>query len=127
MANEYALLGFDVGRIEADRGSTFNKKAYFFTSYAYAIAALDDGDDISDATGIVTLKRVDLTTGIVAADDYAYDPYVVIASKYVKVDENATINVAFAAAADMYMILPDAAGGVQPIFIPSEMLVLAEA
>jgi len=121
MASEYALLSFQPSTIEADRATMIGKKAYFYTTYAYALAAVDD-DDPTVATGIVTLMKVNLQTGKVAATDYAYDPYVDITDKSVAVDENGNINVAFATAADRYMVFPDAAN-TQPFFIPAERLV----
>jgi len=121
MAGEFALLSFEPSNVEADRATSMGKKAFFFDTYAHALAAVDDSDP-TDATGIVTLKKVNLLTGKVADDDFATDPYVDVTDKSVEIDENGVINVAFASAADRYMILPDSAN-TQPFFIQAERLV----
>ena len=107
-----AVLRMNVGYGEADGASMYGKKAYFFDSFANALAALDDADP-GTSTGVQTLKAVDRLDNSIGA---------AITGKYATVDEFGEIVVSMDNAADKYMIIPNSGRAVDPLFIPAEKL-----
>jgi hypothetical protein len=119
---DFALF-LNCSRVEADPASAIGKKAYFFDTYAHALAAIDD-DDPGDATGVYTVYGYDrVSTG--KTTDTDLDPYFSSTDKYAKVDPNGEVICTFSesAAFDSYMIIPSSGKGIQPVFIPQEMLI----
>ena len=107
-----AVLIMNVSRIEADPASAIGAKAYFFSSFAYALAAVDDSNPAA-ATGLVAIKAVNRLTNAVGS---------AIAAGYTTVDLNGDIVVSLDNAADKWMVIPQSGKGNQPTFIPVEML-----
>lgn len=111
MADKVLIL--NVSRIEADHATAIGKKAFFFNSFANALAAVDD-DDPAVATGIQAIKAVGRLDNSVGA---------AIAAKFVEIDLNGDIVVSLDDGADKWMVIPQSGKGNQPTFIPVELLV----
>ena len=107
-----AVLILNASRIEADPATSIGKKAYFFDTFANALAAVDDSDP-STATGIKTIKSVNRLTNAVGA---------AIAAGYIEIDLNGDIVVSLDDGSDSWMVIPQSGKGNQPTFIPVEML-----
>lgn len=109
------VLRVNVANAESLAAGTFKKQAYFFDTFANALAALDDGvTDIETASGIQTPKVVDRLTNVIGAAQSV---------KGVEIDENGDVVTSLDNAADKYMIIPFSGLGVDPKFIPLEHIV----
>jgi len=108
-----AVLILNSSRIEADHATAIGKKAFFFNTFANALAAVDDADP-AVATGIQSIKSVNRLTNAVGAD---------ISDKFIEIDLNGDIVVSLDNGADKWMVIPQSGKGNQPTFIPVEMLV----